>query len=849
MTTTTTRAQHTATNIDPVAQRRPVDWRRLRSPAAAVCYAGSLIGAVAGSLGAVVAGRLADDASVRLVWVLAALVIGGALIDTAAKTGWFVLVDRAEGELRSDLLDAAMAQPLPDLTEQAVGEILDRIDDDTHEVGMLLRWAVWMAMHTLLAALPLWVIAGVTWWPAFVLFPAAGYLAVRVARPLLPLVSERKVQEEMAWTDHAAAMEEGIAARDDMRTSLGQAYVLRRSTALAAEILRRLRSVLEIETRITRRTGTLLHALLAGIAVTGVALVVNDRLSTGDLVTLFLVTSSFVGQVDMLARHLPDLQAGFGAVLRLRSMLGSRAEPVGGRQPGSGALAVEFRDLTFAYDTGTFALRDVTLTIPAGHTCALVGRTGSGKSTLASLLSRAVEPHRGQVFVGGVDVVDLDLDALRACVGVVTQRTEIVAGTLAENITLWADVARTEVEGAIDDLGLRAWVAGLPQGLDTLLGAGGTSLSAGEEQLVAFARLLVRDVSVVVLDEATARMDPVTEARVVQAAQRLVAGRTGILVAHRLSTTDRAEQVAVLEAGRVVQQGPRPALASAEGPFRRLLEASGSTDALDAAPTEQAQSQAPARDGLDGHAIGTARRTTTPPPAPDLAPTPSLSLETFRALTAYPRWGLLGMSLFLISALTGAFGALTGWVWGLLVTDLQAGDAPWTLVVLLVVSLLAAPLLLSQAFWVYPRWWVAVQLGVRTVVLHGQTTQRRLVRTPPGEAVARAMDADRITRYADRWVDFLNGLMIVAVTGDRGRDLARGRRSARRDGLCRGRVGVRSADRRSFRRCRLGSACELRSLPGLGPGLHPYRQTGCRHQAGPRPSAGRRFRSRRGGCA
>jgi ATP-binding cassette subfamily B protein len=235
---------------------------------------------------------------------------------------------------------------------------------------------------------PLWVVAGVTWWPTFVLFPAAGYLAVRVARPLLPLVSERKVQEEMAWTDHAAAMEEGIAARDDMRTSLGQAYVLRRSTALAAEILRRLRSVLEIETRITRRTGTLLHALLAGIAVTGVALVVNDRLSTGDLVTLFLVTSSFVGQVDMLARHLPDLQAGFGAVLRLRSMLGSRAEPVGGRQPGSGALAVEFRDLTFAYDTGTFALRDVTLTIPAGHTCALVGRTGSGKSTLASLLSR-----------------------------------------------------------------------------------------------------------------------------------------------------------------------------------------------------------------------------------------------------------------------------------------------------------------------------------------------------------------------------------------------------------------------------------------------------------------------------
>ena len=152
----------------------------------------------------------------------------------------------------------------------------------------------------------------------------------------------------------------------------------------------------------------------------------------------------------------------------------------------------------------------------------------------------------------------------------VTQRTEILAGTLAENIALFADVAaRATSRRRSRELGLDDWVAGLPDGLDTLLGPGGTSLSAGEEQLVAFARLLVRDVQVVVLDEATARMDPLTEARVVAAADRLLAGRTGILIAHRLSTIERAPHVAVLDHGRVVQHGPRAALAPDAGAVPR----------------------------------------------------------------------------------------------------------------------------------------------------------------------------------------------------------------------------------------------------------------------------------------
>ncbi|MGZ4776736.1 MAG: ATP-binding cassette domain-containing protein [Oryzihumus sp.] len=756
---------------------RTVDWRRLRTPVAAWALLACAVAAVGTSLGTLVAGQLAEHATERLVVLLAACVVGASVLDTAARTLWAGVVDRAEGRLRADLLDAALHQPLPTLTEQAVGEVLDRIDDDTHEVGTLLRQSAWQAIRTLFASGPLWIVAGTTWWPAFFLFPLAGMAALVTVRPLLPTLSARKVVEEAAWTDHAAAMEEGVAGRDDLRASLGQAHVVRRCTELAAEVHKRFAGVLELESRIGRRTGTLLHAVLAATAVVGVTLVVNARLDTAELVTLFLVTTMFVGQTDMLARHLPDLQAGFGAVLRLRGLLGAESEPLGGDDLPAGPLDIEFRDLHFSYAEGRFALQQVNVDVAAGTTCALVGRTGSGKSTLASLLSRAVEPERGSVLIGGVDVLDVDLQRLRSAVGVVTQRTEILAGTLAENITLFEPVPRAEVERAVAELGLEDWVAGLPEGLDTPLGPGGTALSSGEEQLVAFARLLVRDVRVVVLDEATARMDPVTEANVVRAAERLLSGRTGLLVAHRLSTTRRAEYVAVLDAGRVVQQGSRARLAAQPGPFRQLLEAAAEEDA--AAPADAAKPAAtaagtPADAATATGRVGTARRAGAPPAAPQLDHVPGLARATASALLIEPQWGLVSVGLFLAAALSGAFGAVTGWIWGHLVVALRDGESPVALTAALVVSLLLSPLLLAESFRRYPRWWVAVMLRVRSAVLVGQTAQHRLERTPPGEVVARTMDADRLARYADRWVDFVNGLAIAAVTAVAARSLLAG---------------------------------------------------------------------------
>jgi ABC-type multidrug transport system fused ATPase/permease subunit len=765
---------------------RRLDWRRLRGPAAVIALLALTAGAVGQALGTVAAGQLAADATVVGLVLLAVCVVGGALFDGAGQVVWASVVDRAEGKLRSDLLSAALRQPLATLSEQAVGEVLDRVDDDTHAVGTLVRRQLWGAGRTVVGVVPMWIIAGVTWWPAWLLFPVLGGIVALLTRPLLGEISRRKVIEEAAWTDHAAAFEEAVAARNDLRTSLGQAFAVRRVAQLSAVVHDKFKAVVRVEETLLRRAGLVMYALLAGTAVVCAVVASGGGLSVDQLVTLFLVTAMFVGQMDNLVHHLPDIQEGLGAVLRIRQMLAVEPEPDGGDDLPEGPLGLEVRDLTFAYAEGTFALSGVDLSVPAGETIALVGRTGSGKSTLAALMSRAVEPDPGSVFLGGADVRDLDLQKLRGAVGVVTQRTEIIAGTLAENIALFADVPRADIEGAVRELGLTDWVEGMPDGLETLLGPGGTTLSAGEEQLVAFARLLVRDVQLVVLDEATARMDPLTEARVVAASDRLLTGRTGVLIAHRLGTIERAGLVAVLDHGRVVQQGRRAELARVPGPFRTLLEAGASDGSLDAAAaggetdaaaevraqTVAAPEAATAEPGTataepataEPDAVGGRRRAGTPPDLPEPGTGPSLARGVLHALFVRPRWGLFGAVLFLLASLVAAQGAVTGFLWGRTVERVGTGELPVNLLVALAVLLLMQPLFISRALGVYPRWWVEVLLRIRMSVMHGQTRQYRLPATPPGEVVARSMDADRFVRYADRWVDFVNGLAIVAVT-------------------------------------------------------------------------------------
>lgn len=751
--------------------QRRASWHRRALRVAAVAVPAALLAAMASSYVAVVTGRMAADPARDTLIVLAA--VSAAVIVLDAVT-WLVVqraVARAEATLRVDLAAAALSQPLPALEEQAVGELLDRVNGDPERLTRAISGIGITLGQAAISLVVGWVTAGLVWWPAWVAFPLVAAVVLvfarRAARPLRDL--SRRSSE--AGSDHMAQLEEAIAARDDLRTAHGQRYVLRRYAELAARQIRLREEWSVVFSRVRLRTELPLDALVGAVLVGGVWAVTGGTLDVARLVTLWLLVTGFVGRVDVLGRLLPRVEEAIGTFHRVRDLLGVPEEPVGGEAFPRRATGVdvELRDLTFGYGGG-FRLGPLSLSIPAGSTCALVGRTGSGKTTLTKMLSRAVEPPAGSLFVEGRDITGLDLHELRTRVGVVGQRTEILAATLAENITLWAPVPAERVEQAVDALGLRAWVASLPHGLDTRLGSDGVTLSAGEEQLVAFARLLVRDVEVVVLDEATARMDPATAERVTLAARALLAGRTALVVAHRLPTARHADTVAVLDGGRLVEHGPWDRLAAADGHFAQLVAAAGLTDSdADAdfgtgADTDTGTGQAPRTPPAElaggGQTAGSARAGQSRDPAP---PRTSMARAVWSTLRARPLGLLLPALVWELTDYLTTTGLVVGWLWASLVVDLEQGSAPWLLACAILAAVVANTLLPFTIRLTSARWWADSRLRLRLAVLRGQTAQRRTVRDAPGEIAARAQEEYRLTGHTQAWREVLTAPFTLAL--------------------------------------------------------------------------------------
>ncbi|MBQ1058475.1 ABC transporter ATP-binding protein [Micromonospora sp. C32] len=318
---------------------------------------------------------------------------------------------------------------------------------------------------------------------------------------------------------------------------------------------------------------------LAGVVVVGVSLGVDGTLSVGQLTAFLFLVTLFIQPVQIATEVLNEAQnaiAGWRRVLDVLDVEPDVADPgEQGRDLPAGPLDVRFAGVTFAYPGGPPVLHDVTLDIPAKSRVAVVGETGSGKTTFAKLLTRLMDPSEGAVLLSGVDLRQVRFDSLRARVVMVPQDGFLFDATVGENVRFARpDLTDGQLTAAFGELGLADWLDGLPSGLDTPVGERGEALSVGERQLVALARAYVADPDLLVLDEATSAVDPATEVRLQRTLDAVTRGRTTLAIAHRLSTAQAADEVIVVDRGRIVQRGPHEELVRDTDSVYALLYAS-----------------------------------------------------------------------------------------------------------------------------------------------------------------------------------------------------------------------------------------------------------------------------------
>lgn len=303
----------------------------------------------------------------------------------------------------------------------------------------------------------------------------------------------------------------------------------------------------------------------AGVIIVGVLLGFADGMTPGKVLAFAFLVTLFVGPVQMGTQILTDAQNAIASWRRTLGILETPADLVDPGPEGEvlprGPIDVTFSHVTFAYPGGQPVLHDVDLHLDAGTRVAIVGETGSGKSTFAKLLTRLMDPTEGAVLLDGVDVRRVGQESLRRSVVLVPQEGFLFDDTITANVRYGKlDATEQEIRDSAEELGLSDWLDGLPRGLDTMVGQRGESLSAGERQLVALLRAHLADPDLLVLDEATSAVDPALEMRIAWALERLMSGRTSVTIAHRLSTAEAADEVIVVDRGRVVQRGPHAEL-------------------------------------------------------------------------------------------------------------------------------------------------------------------------------------------------------------------------------------------------------------------------------------------------
>jgi ABC-type multidrug transport system fused ATPase/permease subunit len=372
---------------------------------------------------------------------------------------------------------------------------------------------------------------------------------------------------------------------------------MRRLYALMRELLLKNRKA-AVTNQVTNITGRMLFVIgnAAGLAL-GAYLFRSGSITIG---TVYLI-SYYIGLLTMpleqITRQLQDLQKAGASIARVQEISHIQSAIRNGSTSiaQASALEVEFAGVSFEYEDGDGGremedgedapsaspdpaspapvLSNISFPLAPGRVLGLLGRTGSGKTTLTRLLFRLYDPTAGAIRLGGVDLRAARIHDIRERVGMVTQDVQLFRASIRDNLTFFNPyISDQQILAAIEELGLWEWYQALPEGLDTLLAASG-GLSAGEAQILAFARVFLKDPGLVILDEASSRLDPATERLIERAIERLLAGRTGIIIAHRLHTVQRADEILILERGRICEHGRRERLiGDTDSRFAQLLK-------------------------------------------------------------------------------------------------------------------------------------------------------------------------------------------------------------------------------------------------------------------------------------
>ncbi|MCA6278539.1 MAG: ABC transporter ATP-binding protein [Phenylobacterium sp.] len=527
------------------------------------------------------------DASLERLWMLAGLFIAVTLLAQVLQIGSTYFSEQlgwsATNRMRQDLADHALRLDMAFHTAKSPGELIERVDGDVAALAAFFSQFILQIIGGALLLAGILVVLYLQDWRIGVLLTGFAVVAGLVLHAIRQIAGGRWERLREAWSAYSGFLEERLAGLDDVRANGGGPHVMRRMGEVNAELL-----VANVDA--ARRghwiflTASALFSIGFGLALAlGVWLFQRGEATIGTVFMFMQYAGMMSLPIMLIGQQLQQFQAASASLNRIRDLRAIQPALTDG--PGAGweglrtqAPVVGFQDLTFAYRADTPVIRNLDLKVPAGEVIGLLGRTGSGKTTLTRLLFRLYDPQGGAVTLDGVDIRQARLDELRGRIGLVTQEVQLFDASIRDNATLFdpaIDDAR--IIEVLTDLGLGEWLARQPEGLGTVLRAGG-GLSAGEAQLLAFARVFLKDPGLVVLDEASSRLDPATDQMIERALDRLLGAdgsgrrRTAIIIAHKLSTVQRADRIAILDQGRLVETGRRTDLeADPESAYARLL--------------------------------------------------------------------------------------------------------------------------------------------------------------------------------------------------------------------------------------------------------------------------------------